>query len=149
MSSQKERADDVQRISQAMDVLAKLILEKQKDGTVLLIEYQRKMKQLDRLINMILNLSQRDQNQQLVVDTNYLDKVLRDGVEVIVRTDEQNQIKKYALIPVIEQSGGGNAPSTSKSKKKKKNKIPCSFCHEIGHTRAKCEKRLLHPKEDS
>ncbi|KAL3233001.1 hypothetical protein RNJ44_04917 [Nakaseomyces bracarensis] len=29
-----------------------------------------------------------------------------------------------------------------KKKKKKKNKIHCSFCNEIGHTRARCPKKL-------
>lgn len=29
-----------------------------------------------------------------------------------------------------------------KKKKKKKNKIHCSFCNEVGHTRAKCPKKL-------
>lgn len=31
---------------------------------------------------------------------------------------------------------------TPKKKKKKKNKIHCSYCNEVGHTRARCPKKL-------
>lgn len=78
-----------------------------------------------------------------------LDRILRTGVEIIEGKGKQ----RYALIPVMNDctkdkitDKDPDIPVTSKNtKKKKKNKIACSYCHEIGHTRAKCEKRLLNP----
>ncbi|CCF57269.1 hypothetical protein KAFR_0C02760 [Kazachstania africana CBS 2517] len=140
---------DITKISQAMDILARLILEKQKDGTQLKMEYEHKLKELNNLINLILNLGKTsvdDSNPKLKVDCNELDKLLRNRIEIVEKDDK----KRYALIPVSEANEEDSmkesitSPKDSKKKKKKKNKILCSYCHESGHTRASCEKKLLN-----
>ncbi|CAR29455.1 hypothetical protein ZYGR_0AD01370 [Zygosaccharomyces rouxii] len=111
------------RVSQALDNLAKTILE-QRDSS----SYNEKLRRLEALINMIL---QTDSNGSKM-DTTKLDSILReDDIEII----EKNH-QRYALIPVIPLR------STTVSKNKKKNKIRCSYCNEMGHTRANCEKKL-------
>ncbi|CCD22534.1 uncharacterized protein NDAI_0A03770 [Naumovozyma dairenensis CBS 421] len=184
MSTTRNTEHDIEKISQVMDKLAKLILAKQNDGTQLRLEYEYKLKELNTLISLLLNLSKNINDNPLgnqgefQLNETELDKILRNGIEVIEKDDH----KKYALIPIIEnnknlgdytnkeievgsiekQSSPASSSSgpllgkeissnqtssnkTDKKKKKKKNKIACSFCHEIGHTRAKCQKRLLTP----
>lgn len=156
MASNSQRDDDFKRISDAMDVLAKLIIEKRQDGTQLQVEYQHKLKQLNKVISLILGVSNSKLSDQgrssLQVDEPRLDEILRTGVEIIEKDDIDGSHPggKYALIPVIEQDVVNSEQPLveKKKKKKKKNKIPCSFCNEIGHTRAKCGKRILHPKND-
>lgn len=111
------------RVSQALDNLAKTILE-QKDSS----SYNEKLRRLEELINMILQIKSNGSK----MDTTKLDSILRDKDIEIVEKNHQ----RYALIPVIplRQATAG--------KNKKKNKIRCSFCNETGHTRANCERRL-------
>ena len=67
--------------------------------------------------------------------------------------------KKFALIPVVEEKpvyspgswtkikcSGKYTSSQTGGRRQKKNKIRCSYCNEIGRTRARCEKRLLTPR---
>lgn len=131
-------ADDIRKISQAMDVLAKLVLEKRQEDGSLQLEYKKKLNELDKCIRMIVGIT----GNEYSIDRNYIDRVLGSGVEIIERQDSRTQeLRKFALIPIVE--------STTKPKKKKKNRIPCSFCHEVGHTRAKCEAKLMYTPKDS
>lgn len=156
MARNSQINDDFKRISDAMDVLAKLIIQKRQDGTQLQVEYQHKLNQLNKLINLILQLSNSklcdEEKSSLQVDESRLDEILRTGIEIIEKKDEDDHHRngKYALIPVMEQDvvTSEQPLMEKKKKKKKKNKICCSFCNEVGHTRAKCEKRMLHPKND-
>ncbi|QLL32713.1 hypothetical protein HG536_0D02350 [Torulaspora globosa] len=138
----KDCGDDIRRLSEAMDVLAKLVLEQRKEGGSLQLEYQRKIDALDKLINMILRLPKKDgELGDWEVDKMHLAGMLRDGIEIIERPDKKRACnRKYALVPVIERSSTVGKPLA----KKKKNKIACSFCSEIGHTRAKCPKRIVY-----
>lgn len=134
-------ADDIRKISHAMDVLAKLVLEQRKDGGSLQLEYQRKIDALDKLISTILRTSKENGPEgDWQVDKVQLAASLRDGVEIMERPDELlGCSRKYVLVPVSDP-----AKAMSKSNRKKKNRIACSFCNEVGHTRAKCAKRLVH-----
>lgn len=139
----KDSADDIRRISQAMDVLAKLVLEKRKDDGALQLEYKKKLDELDKLIGLILGLSNGNAEGEYAIDRSQIDRFLVGGVDIVERPDPQSQeSRKYALVPIVENSN-------KVKKKRKKNKIACSFCHEIGHTRAKCETRLIYtaPKD--
>lgn len=143
----KDCGDDIRRLSEAMDVLAKLVLEQRKEGGSLQLEYQRKIDGLDRFINMILQLRREDgEFGEWEVDKMHFARMLRDGIEIIERPDKKRTCnRKYALVPVVERSNAVGKPG-----KKKKNKIACSFCSEIGHTRAKCPKRMVYvPQRDS
>ncbi|QLQ79588.1 hypothetical protein HG537_0C02350 [Torulaspora globosa] len=144
----KDCGDDIRRLSEAMDVLAKLVLEQRQEGGSLQLEYQRKIDALDRFINMILRLPKKDgEIGDWELDKMHFAGMLRDGIEIIERPDKKLACnRKYALVPVVERS---NAAGKSTGKKKK-NKIACSFCSEIGHTRAKCPKRIVYvPQRDS
>ncbi|GAV55747.1 hypothetical protein ZYGR_0AY01390 [Zygosaccharomyces rouxii] len=111
------------RVSQALDKLAKTILE-QKDSS----SYNEKLRRLEELINTILQINSNGSK----MDTAKLDSLLRDDdIEIIEKNHQQ-----YALIPVIPPR------SAAASKHKKRNKIRCSYCNETGHTRANCEKRF-------
>ncbi|CAL9734364.1 hypothetical protein MOSE0_E04302 [Monosporozyma servazzii] len=151
--------NDILRISQAMDAMAKLIIEKRKQAglnnnnnttTEKKTEYDMKLKKLNDLINMILNLNNNDTNNNNsnqiphIMDETKLDELLRDEIEFIEREGQS-----YALIPVKMNDQTTNNDiidnaTIKKNKKKKKNKILCSFCHEPGHTRAHCEQRLYN-----
>lgn len=138
--------DDIVRLSQAMDALAKLIISKQKDGSQLQVEYKHKLKELEKVINLVLSLN--DSAGTSVMDANGLDTMLRNGIEVLERDD-----RRYALIPIKPKEEGDSTDTprdaaSKKSNKKKKNKIKCSFCHQPGHTRARCETRLAQPPKE-
>lgn len=136
--------NDIRRLSQAMDVLARLVLEKKNDNGTLQLEYKKKLDELDKVIGLLLGISKNNTNGDYTIDRNRIDRMLRDGIEIMEKKDPQsNGVKKYALIPIIDSP-------TQRRKSRKKNKIACSFCHEIGHTRAKCENRLIYtPPKDS
>ncbi|QLG71086.1 hypothetical protein HG535_0B01240 [Zygotorulaspora mrakii] len=143
--------EDIRKISQAMDALAKLIIEKRQDGTQLQLEYQHKLERLNQVIELILGMRHNESETRYELDANHLDRLLRGNIEIVEKTVEtlstnsQAQAESYALIPIVKKS---HASETSiHRKKKKKNKICCSFCNEPGHTRAKCEKKLLFSKE--
>ena len=126
--------NDIVRLSQAMDALAKLIISKQKDGSQLQVEYEHKLKELEKFINLLLGLHESTGGS--VMNTSVLDKVLRNGIEILEKDDQ-----KYALIPVKARTEGDTThiiqgATSKKSSKKKKNKIKCSFCQQVGHTRA-------------
>lgn len=150
MSGSTKTEEDIRKVSAAMDMLAKLIIQKQQDGTQLKIEYQHKLKELNNLINLLLNINTQisEKNPEMVeynVNETELDRILRNGINI-----EERNGQEYALIPVkrqgrIEQVLTDSAAVTAKKKKKKKNKISCSYCHEQGHTRAHCQKKLLNP----
>lgn len=141
----KKTAEDIQRISHAMDMMAKLILQKREGDAQVKLEYQKKLEQVNTLINMLLALNEQ-KNGPTVVDESSLDKLLRDGVDIIEKGEGESK-QRYALIPVKPTDTKNVATaSTSKNKKKKKNKIHCSYCNETGHTRAACPTRLLNPK---
>ncbi|CAL9728731.1 hypothetical protein MOUN0_E04478 [Monosporozyma unispora] len=139
--------NDIVKLSHAMDVMAKIILEKRKQSNLNNVkmtntmEYDTKLKNLNDLINMILRLNSDKNENNNIVDTTKLDILLRNKVDIIEKDGQS-----YALIPIKKE----DTPVTinninnikKKSNKKKKNKILCSFCHEPGHTRAHCEKRL-------
>lgn len=112
------------RVSQTLDKLAKTILE-HKDST----SYHEKLRRLEELINMVLQTASGGSK----MDTMKLDSILRDdGIEIVERNSQQ-----FALIPVIPL----RSQTAGKNNSKKKNKIHCSYCNEMGHTRANCEKR--------
>lgn len=139
--------EEIKRVSDTMDILAKLIIQRRQISTQTKVDYDKKLKEVDKLINMILALNRRDDNQQ-VVDTTALDKILNEGVEIIERDNGETK-QKFALIPICEKYTTENDEITTISKtkkKKKKNKISCSYCKETGHTRAACPKRLMNPK---
>lgn len=145
--------NDILRISHAMDAMAKLIIEKRKQAginntmTENKTEYDTKLKNLNDLLNMILNLNNTnsgDDQISHIVDETKLDVLLRNKIDFIEREGQE-----YALIPVTKKNQTVNndtidISTIKKSKKKKKNKILCSFCHEPGHTRAHCEQRLYN-----
>ena len=139
--SSNKTENDIVRLSQAMDVLAKLIISKQKDGSQLQVEYEHKLKELEKFINLLLGLHESTVGS--IMNTSVLDMVLRNGIEIMEKDDQ-----KYALIPIKAKEEADKTTSTiqgvtcKKSSKKKKNKIKCSFCHEAGHTRAHCGARL-------
>jgi len=142
-SNSKNSGDDIKRVSDAMDVLAKLIIQRRKDNNQVKIDYEKKLQEVDKLINMILALNRKDESRYSV-DTTELDKILNDGVEIIEKGENK---QKYALIPIVEiQPIVQTNTIDDFSLKKKKNKINCSYCKETGHTRAACPKRLLNPK---
>ncbi|CAB4252401.1 similar to Saccharomyces cerevisiae YER137C Putative protein of unknown function [Maudiozyma barnettii] len=144
-SNSKNSGDDIKRVSDAMDVLAKLIIQRRKDNNQVKIDYEKKLQEVDKLINMILALNRKDESRYSV-DTTELDKILNDGVEIIEKGENK---QKYALIPIVEIQPivqTNTIDDFSLKKKKKKNKINCSYCKETGHTRAACPKRLLNPK---
>lgn len=137
-----------------MDTLAKLIIakrekekekEKESSNSGSTGDYDTKLNNLTQLINMILNLNkQNDKTTPLLANQSKLDLLLQKGVDIIDKDGE-----KFALIPVEENQNDHTTtqlppPPTikKKNKNKKKNKILCSYCHEPGHTRAHCEKRL-------
>lgn len=142
---------NITKVSQSMDVLARAILEKQRHDQQLKVEYERKLNELTQLIDIVLKLQKPTDGTGHSVDTALLDKILEQGLEIVEKNNS-----KYVLIPIAEDekkdvdTDGIVDTETSNTKpkrnRKKKNKIPCSYCHEIGHTRAKCEKRLLSPK---
>ncbi|EJS43957.1 YER137C [Saccharomyces arboricola H-6] len=138
--------DDIIRLSRAMDALAKLIISKQKDGFQLQVEYKHKLEELEKVINLLLGLN--NGSGSSVTDTNALDSILRNGIEIVEKDNQE-----YALIPIKRKDADGSTNTageiTSKrSSKKKKNRIKCSFCHNPGHTRAHCIVKLtLPPKE--
>lgn len=141
----KKTEEDIQRISYAMDMMAKLILQKREGDAQLKAEYQKKLEQVNTLINMLLALNDR-KTGPMVVDESALDKLLKNGVDFIEK-DEAGGKQRYALIPVMPgNTENSNSTSINKKKKKKKNKIHCSYCNETGHTRAACPTRLLNPK---
>lgn len=118
-------SDEILRASQAMENLAKTVLEKQNA-----VSLDEKMRRLDELINMVLQIN----DCHAKVDTAKLGhSLLRQGVEVV----EKNH-QKYALIPVMPLQQQ-HAPAT-----RRQSKLQCSYCRQVGHTRAHCEKRL-HP----
>lgn len=74
-----------------------------------------------------------------------------EKLEQDVRTLSEAMDKIAKLIIAKRNEGAGvdvnvnantNVVTDSKKKKKKRNKIHCSFCKEIGHTRARCPKKL-------
>lgn len=142
---------NITKVSQSMDVLARAILEKQRHDQQLKVEYERKLNELTQLIDIVLKLQKPTDGAGHSVDTALLDKILEQGLEIVEKDNA-----KYVLIPIAEDekkdvdTDGTVDTETSSTKpkrnRKKKNKISCSYCHEIGHTRAKCEKRLLSPK---
>lgn len=142
MSNPSEKTEeDIKKISNAMDILANLLLQKRQSDTQAKIEYQNKLNELNKLINMILALNQKN-NDSYEINETELDRLLRNGLEIIEKGEDK---QKYALIPIIESNKDKNIPeSLKKKKKKKKNKINCSYCNEIGHTRANCPKKLLN-----
>lgn len=143
--------NDIVKISQAMDAIAKLIIEKRKDKQqqdTNKDEYQVKLNNLTNLLNMILRLNTEDHTinkDNNIVDITRLDTLLKDKIDII---DKDGQ--EFALIPIVRGQNpdtfdGTDKPSPKKkNKKKKKNKILCSFCHQPGHTRAHCEKKLYN-----
>ncbi|CAI4038608.1 hypothetical protein SMKI_05G2190 [Saccharomyces mikatae IFO 1815] len=142
----KRTENDIIRLSQAMDSLAKLIISKRKDGSQLQVEYNRKLKELENFINLLLGLNENTGSN--VMNTSVLDVILRNGIDILEKDDQ-----KYALIPIIPKTevdaiNNAQVATSKRSGKKKKNKIKCSFCHQVGHTRARCDVRLtVLPKE--
>ena len=155
--------NDIIRISHAMDVLADLFRKQRLDGEQIKTEYERRLEEVNKVINILLSLKRRSAQQQageegttnMMVDSDALDSILNNGIEIMEREDG----KKFALIPVVEEepvyppkagqrSNAQESIRTSQTggRRQKKNKIRCSYCNEIGHTRARCEKRLLTPR---
>ena len=91
--SSNKTENDIVRLSQAMDVLAKLIISKQKDGSQLQVEYEHKLKELEKFINLLLGLHESTVGS--IMNTSVLDMVLRNGIEIMEKDDQ-----KYALIPI-------------------------------------------------
>ncbi|SMN18487.1 similar to Saccharomyces cerevisiae YER137C Putative protein of unknown function [Maudiozyma saulgeensis] len=140
--------DEIKRVSDAMDVLAKIIIQRRKDNNQVKVDYEKKLHEVEKLINMILALNQKDENG-FSADTTELDRILNNGVEIIENGERK---QKYALIPIVKTESTihhNTIDDLSNKKKKKKNKINCSYCKETGHTRAACPKRLLNPKPQS
>lgn len=136
---------DITRVSEAMDTLAKKILERrQQVRSPKEQEYERKVEHLEQVLDAVLRLQNRPDNAQYELDRKELDSTLENGLQMLERDG-----RKYLLVPLTEcpeKVDEGNIDSDTqkkKSRKKKKNKIPCSFCHQTGHTRAHCQKRLL------
>mgnify|MGYP003365751764 CR=1 FL=1 len=142
MTTPNNNGEEIKRVSDTMDILAKLIIQRRQISTQTKLDYDKKLQEVDKLINMILALNRKDDMQQ-VVDTTALDKILNDGVEIIER-DNDGIKQKFALIPICDHNESDEI--TISKKKKKKNKINCSYCKETGHTRAACPKRLMNPK---
>ncbi|SCV04020.1 LAMI_0H12794g1_1 [Lachancea mirantina] len=149
--------EDTVQISQAMDALAKTILarrlQQQKDGES---DPQQRWRDLKGALDPILALQRDEAGNTVEMDSVPLTSSPSPRLELLERNGQ-----KFALVPVKRVSNGYSQASRSgatattspspgwpaapaKSKKKKKNKIPCSYCHETGHTRAHCENRLLN-----
>lgn len=158
--SQDER--EILQSSKYMDTLAKIIIAKRNvnkgndanknnnnrstSGNVSIIqEYKDKLNKLDSLLNLILQLeelkvdSNNSQNanssdHQWKLDKEKLAQTFDNGKNVeIIEKDEQ----KYLLIPVKEES------LKQKRNKYKQKKKTCSSCHEVGHSKANCPKKLF------
>lgn len=149
----RKTEEDIKKLSQAMDALAKLFIEKRQDGTQLQLEYQHKLEKLNSFVTMMLGMNETETGIGYELDSKQLEVLLRNDIEIIEKEtraadpNNPNQLQKYALIPIAFPPSNKNNINSNKRKKKKKNKIACSFCNEPGHTRAKCEKKLLHSKE--
>lgn len=145
--------NDVIKISSTLDSIAKLILARRKQTEPIKndieTEYNTKLNHLNTLINSILKLNEyNESNTNSIVDTTKLDTLLKDKIDIIEKDGQS-----FALIPIKKEITTDNnnyddiiidtnKKNKKKKKKKKKNKIPCSFCNEPGHTRARCDKRL-------
>ncbi|CCE64225.1 hypothetical protein TPHA_0H00140 [Tetrapisispora phaffii CBS 4417] len=139
--------DDIVKFSYAMDQIAKLIAQNKKQSSVANSEYEKKMKELDKLINLLLGLSKSTSSKGYSLNTSKLDEILKEGFEVVTKGNDE----KYIMLPIQEEPQGPledikkGEVHIKKSKNKKKNKIRCSYCNETGHTRAKCEMKLMTP----
>ncbi|EDO19458.1 hypothetical protein Kpol_1002p107 [Vanderwaltozyma polyspora DSM 70294] len=137
--------DDLIKLSLAMDQIAKLILEKKQS-----IDNNDEIshKNLETFINLSNELFK---GNKVILDKGKIEKILikdKNKFDII----ENDKHEKFILLPVIDDNVeivdkdiNDDSKLTTKKKKKKKNKIACSFCNEIGHTRANCQKRLMKP----
>ncbi|AMD21901.1 HFR046Cp [Eremothecium sinecaudum] len=112
----------------SMEVLMRVLTDRQQHAQKIKEEYQRKLAELTELMNALFD----DRLQgKAKLDTETLNEKLKTDIDIIERDG-----KRYALIPIT---------STKQQRKSHKTvKIACSYCKELGHTRAKCEKRLLN-----
>ena len=141
----KQTEEDIRNLSKAMDHIARLIIQNKQSDTQLQSQYESRLKEVNKLINMILRLSAPlyPSDDGLQLDQTKLDGLLNNGIEIIERDNNE----KFMLLPVtnIVVGDASVGKEAKKKPKKKKNKIPCSYCNEIGHTRSKCPKKLLNP----
>lgn len=107
----------------------RVVTDEQKHALEIKHEYERKLKELTKLINSLLPLHPTQTNS---VDNSGLDDMLQFGLEVM-----KFEGKRYALVPVKDNYKGYRRRS-----KTKKND-PCPFCGElVGHLRENCVRRL-------
>lgn len=122
------------------NIIVKILQERLRKEEKLKKEYNDKLSKLLQLINLINENNQMEEgNNSYILDNKLLDQVLINGIEVIVRNGQE-----YALIPLKQNKQ--ELHDEKRKKKKKKNKILCSYCNKMGHTRSKCEARLLNLK---
>lgn len=118
-------AENVIKQSEALDQLAKLILsqtQKKPSGLASIKEeYESKLKKLDELISMITSVE---------LDKGTFEELISKKIEIVEKDGQE-----YAMIPVRKRK---KAKSSHK-----RNNIECSYCHEKGHLRSKCQKKLL------
>ncbi|AET40607.1 uncharacterized protein Ecym_6225 [Eremothecium cymbalariae DBVPG len=127
----------------SMEVLLRVLADRQQQQQRVKAQYEQKLQNVVKLTESLL-VSCGDGNPK--VDVPKLDEVLGGGLQVIEREG-----RTYALVPLEEVPSGQGVERQrqpeqrkNKGKRKKKNQIACSYCHEIGHTRGACEKRLLN-----
>ncbi|AAS53552.1 AFR181Wp [Eremothecium gossypii ATCC 10895] len=100
-------------------------------------QYERKLAQLTTLLDSLLTMQQRvgDAGGAMALDGNALEQMLAEPLEVIEKDGQQ-----YALVPLC---GAGAGAAEPPKQRRKRTQLTCSYCHEVGHTRARCERRLL------
>lgn len=118
-------SEDIVRQSEALDKLAKLIISQaSKNGRStadIRQDYEKKLNNLEELISRITSVE---------FDKEKFDEMISSNIEIVEKAGQQ-----YALIPVKEKK--------KKRTSSKRNKIECSYCHQKGHLRSRCEKNLL------
>lgn len=150
---------DAAQISQAVDTLARSILAKRVKDHENKPERLRKLDQLKQQFDALMQAHQACQDAgqlpPLTLNARQLDKDLSTGLEIVERHGQS-----YVLLPLVgslrvatreaqqtqatgEASNASPAGKPGNNKTKKKNKIPCSYCHKSGHTRAHCQEKLL------
>ncbi|CAR30367.1 uncharacterized protein KLTH0H08030g [Lachancea thermotolerans CBS 6340] len=141
------QAQDPEQVSRAMDALARSILAKRVQDHKRKPERLRQLELLKQQFDALV-LARQAQKEPAprapLLDAAQLDRELEQGLGFVERNG-----RNYVLLPLVGNpnpapaAAPGATPAAPKHAKKKKNKIPCSYCHEAGHTRARCEKRLL------
>ncbi|AGO13324.1 AaceriAFR181Wp [[Ashbya] aceris (nom. inval.)] len=101
-------------------------------------QYERKLAQLKTVLDSLLAMQREaggNTADTMAVDSSAMGQMLAEPLEVIEKDGRQ-----YALVPLCAVEPGAAPPAKPR---RKKTQLVCSYCHEAGHTRARCERRLL------